>query len=130
MNDLSKGRPVLSIDFDGVIHSYASGWKGADIIPDEPVPGALDFLAEATKHFDVCIFSSRTHQKGGMIAMQDWLWRNVAGHFKSIPDWIFKIQWPENKPAAFLSIDDRGFQFNGTFPDPKSLLDFKPWNKK
>lgn len=30
------GKPILCLDFDGVIHSYASGWKGADVIPDPP----------------------------------------------------------------------------------------------
>jgi hypothetical protein len=30
-------KPILCLDFDGVIHSYSSGWKGADVIPDPPV---------------------------------------------------------------------------------------------
>ena len=35
---------TILLDFDGVIHSYTSGWKGAGVIPDPPVPGAIDFL--------------------------------------------------------------------------------------
>jgi len=40
-------KPILCLDFDGVIHSYSSGWKGADVIPDPPVPGAFDFIRRA-----------------------------------------------------------------------------------
>jgi hypothetical protein len=35
------------------------------------------------------------------------------------------IEFPSKKPAAFLSIDDRGWHFDGTFPDPEELLQFK-----
>lgn len=144
-NDLPKGKPILCMDFDGVIHSYTSGWKGADVIPDPIVDGAIEFLAEATKYFEVHIFSSRSHQNGGMDAMKDWLWIQVTGEdFLSNCNrwsttseldghdshWLFKIKWSTTKPAAFLSIDDRGFCFTGKFPDPKELLEFKPWHKK
>lgn len=37
---------VISFDFDGVIHSYTSGWKGADIIPDVPVKGIKNVLED------------------------------------------------------------------------------------
>ena len=36
--------PLLCLDFDGVIHSFKSGWKGATNIPDPPVEGAIDWL--------------------------------------------------------------------------------------
>ncbi len=42
-------KPILCLDFDGVIHSYTSGWKGADVIPDPPVEGAMQFIWDATE---------------------------------------------------------------------------------
>ena len=42
-------RPILCVDFDGVIHSYTSGWEGIDMIPDPPVEGAIKWLWRATR---------------------------------------------------------------------------------
>lgn len=42
---------------------------------------------------------------------------------------VDSLKFPTKKPAAFLQIDDRAITFTGTFPDPKELLKFKPWNK-
>ena len=66
-------KPILSVDFDGVIHSYTSGWQGARNIPDMPVTNALGFLVEATHYFKVNIYSSRSNQFGGRRAMKRWL---------------------------------------------------------
>ncbi len=117
-------KPILCLDFDGVLHSYTSGWKGADVIPDPPVPGAIEFIKEATVHFTVAIFSSRSNQPGGISAMKAWLYYHSAG--EPINEVII---WPTEKPAAFLTIDDRALTFNGTWPNVKELLNFKPWNK-
>ena len=32
-------KPTIILDFDGVIHSYTSGWQGADVIGDPPWRG-------------------------------------------------------------------------------------------
>lgn len=67
-------KQILCLDFDGVCHSYASGWKGADIIPDDPVPGLFEFLEQASPVFDIQVFSSRSNQPGGIIDMQSWFY--------------------------------------------------------
>lgn len=114
-------KPILCLDFDGVLHSYDSGWKGVGIIPDPPVPGALEFVQSAIEHFEVHIYSSRSSSEEGRKAMVDWL------HKYSFP--IHIICFPHHKPSAFLTIDDRAITFTGVFPDAQSLLKFKPWNK-
>ena len=66
-------KPILALDFDGVIHSYNSGWKGAAVIPDDPVPGVGAFLLNAVQHFRVAIFSSRSKHPLGRLAMKHYV---------------------------------------------------------
>lgn len=125
-------KPTLCLDFDGVIHSYTSGWKGADVIPDPPVEGALAFMLQALQHFDVVIFSSRSHQPGGEKAMHRWLRENAGATWHESPagPGIEDVRFAQTKPAAFVMIDDRAITFTGVWPDMQTLLAFKPWNKK
>lgn len=127
-------KPILCLDFDGVIHSYSSGWKGADVIPDPPVPGALAFLREAVKHFRVAIFSSRSGLPGGGPAMRTWLGHHILKEEAITdlgdPPWFAAIEWPTQKPPAFVTIDDRAITFTGKWPSMEELKAFKPWNKK
>ena len=124
-------KPILCLDFDGVLHSYESGWKGADVIPDPPVPGAMEFLRDATEYFDLWIFSSRSHQLGGIDAMRVWLKEHLIETFgvETACSLAAQIKMATDKPAAFLTIDDRTMQFTGVWPNPSDLLTFKPWNK-
>lgn len=151
------GKPILCLDFDGVLHSYSSGWKGAAVIPDPPVPGALEFLANATDSFTVAILSSRSHQWGGRRAMKRWLYKHLyelGKDYEAAPEWwknrvmvnsfadpwpedvswtakrlIRSIKWPIFKPPAMVTIDDRALTFTGEWPSAESLRAFKPWNK-
>lgn len=130
--NMSRNKPILCLDFDGVIHSYSSGWKGADMIPDPPVPGAIAFMLGALHQFDVCIFSSRSNQPGGIPAMQAWL-RNHAGatwYESPAGPGLEDVRFTTEKPAAFIGIDDRVLTFDGTWPAIDKLKEFKPWNKR
>ncbi|MBZ9706066.1 hypothetical protein LB543_04945 [Mesorhizobium sp. ESP7-2] len=127
-------KPILCLDFDGVIHSYTSGWKGAAVIPDEPVPGAMRFIWDASEHFTIAIFSSRSNQPGGLNAMVRWLRLNFRRHWAAdrtrADDIFYEILWPKEKPPAFITIDDRAITFNGTWPAIETITAFRPWNKR
>lgn len=127
-------KPILVLDFDGVLHSYTSGWKGATVIPDPPVDGAMDFLFQVVDHFRICIFSSRSNQRGGIRAMKKWLDKHLKEYWsgqRTIADDIYcAIEWPKEKPAAMITIDDRAITFDGRWPNIETLINFKPWNKK
>ena len=144
-------KPILLLDFDGVLNSYLSGWQGARNIPDPPVEGAMDFICGAQVFFRVYIYSARSGQFGGKRAMKKWLRKHLEDHvLKENPEFIeacpfnedFRmservaaeilgvIKFPTKKPNAFLTIDDRCVRFDGIFPDPGELVKFKPWHKK
>ena len=126
--------PTLAVDFDGVLHSYTSGWRGASVAKDPPVEDAMRFLSEATDAFVVCIYSSRSNQPGGIEAMQEYLKHHLLEYWYTMPDIgerVFrKLRFPVDKPPAVVTLDDRAICFNGTFPELKELLKFQPWNKR
>ena len=112
-------KPILCLDFDGVIHSYISGWQGITKIPDDPTPGALEFVNEMIKYFDVQIFSTRSRQEVGRKAMSKWMQKH------NFP--IEQLSFPKVKPAAHLIIDDRAMLFTGVWPTLEAIQNFKPW---
>jgi hypothetical protein len=132
---------TLCVDFDGVLHSYTSGWKGASVVSDPPVPGAIAWLVETAldPRFEVCVYSSRSKDPGGIDAMRAWLLGHLELHYDRISTMHAKqgaggvlaaISVPTQKPAASMTIDDRAFCFEGTFPSAEWMLGFKPWNKR
>jgi hypothetical protein len=130
-------KPILCVDFDGVVHSYTSGWKGASVIPDAPVPGALRWLWQATDFFDVQIYSSRSKEESGLRAMRRWMQIHATDelghdHPMSNEHPAYPISFTHEKPAAFLTIDDRAICFDGDWErlSPRKLLDFKPWYQR
>lgn len=150
-------KPILCLDFDGVLHAYTSGWQGAHVIPDKPVAGAMDFILRAQERFTIAIYSARSKSIRGRWAMQGWMQRHLAEHWwnavylknaasidktwtnhdcwDAAYDWaddiLADIKWPWFKPSAFLTIDDRALTFNGDWSsyDPAVMATFRPWNK-
>ena len=98
-------KKTLCLDFDGVIHSYKSGWKGASIIPDPPVIGAREAIAKLRENWKVVVYSSRSGQEGGKQAMSDWFVNND----------IQVDELCDHKPPAFIYVDDRGVTFTGNW---------------
>ena len=127
-----KALPGLCLDFDGVIHWYRKGWSGADVITDEPTPGAIEALREYVKHFTVHIYSGRSSTKEGrdamMIAITRWHKGYCDKHGIVEPSIVFLLRFPQTKPGAMVYMDDRGFRFEGKFPSPDELKAlFKTW---
>lgn len=115
-------KPTVVFDFDGVIHSYKSGWKGIDIIPDEPVEGIKEAIDQIRDHgYEIVIVSTRCADSNGMNAMKNWLEKYN----------IYSDRILVEKPPAVVYIDDRAICFDG---DTKSLLsqimNFVPWYMK
>lgn len=121
-------KPILLLDFDGVVHSYTSGWQGATNIPDRPTEGFWEWAEAASQHFDLQIYSSRSSQPGGIEAMAAWLVDNRPRNRAREVSFAF----PTTKPAAFLTIDDRCLRFTGSWRDLPihMLLEFRPWNRE
>lgn len=124
---MSDFTAIICVDFDGVIHSYSSGWRGVDVIADAPVRGAIEWLEEMLQAENVkpVIYSSRSKNPEGIEAMKNWFFDHGMDY-----ELLKKLEFPTQKPAAFLTIDDRAICFEGLFPTREDVLNFKPWNKK
>jgi hypothetical protein len=131
-------RPILCLDFDGVLHSYRSGWRGEANIPDPPVPGFANFIEQAVREFQLAVHSSRSRSSEGREAMRLWLERHLMAHYRQfLPSAseaarragavVELIDFPSAKPAAFISLDDRAVTFTGTWPAIAELRAFRPW---
>jgi hypothetical protein len=125
---LPHGKPILLVDFDGVIHSYESGWQGVDVIFDPPVPGVFAWLENALVNFEIHVYSSRSSSLEGRNAIIRYIVKH-GGTFLA-----GQLHYTAEKSRAFLTIDDRCVCFNGNWSAPElnseNLIKFKPWNKK
>lgn len=129
-------KPILCVDFDGVIHSYTSPWTAPHEIHDDAVPGAIAWLWKAVDEFHVHIYSSRSKSEEARHAMVEWMFKQAEKEWPGDEDkpsiLIASLTFSCEKPAAFLTIDDRALCFNGDWStiDIEQLRNFKPWNKR
>ena len=119
-------KPIISVDFDGVIHGYQSWSHGPRTISDPPVSHAIEWLTAMVKNGDyaIVIFSSRNKFLFARTAMKKWL--RKYGMEKDI---LKKIKFPRTKPNAKIQIDDRVIRFEGEFPSISIIDNFQPWNR-
>lgn len=109
---------VLALDFDGVIHRYSRGDQGS-VIYDTPTPGTREALQQYQRVFDVYIVSARAATQEGKDHIAAWM-----RHY-DLPQFPITNMKPPGE--LLVSIDDRAWLFQGTFPTISKLLRFKPW---
>lgn len=129
-------KPTISLDFDGVLNSYESGWIEPDFIPDAPVPGTFTFIHTLLEDFNPVIYSSRSNYTNGIRAMRVWckFWMKKElpkDKCARLSDWLDREEtFPKEKPPALLTIDDRAITFTGVWPTIEEIKAFRPWNKR
>jgi hypothetical protein len=100
-------RRTVCLDFDGVLHSYRSGWCGAEIIPDPPIHATREAVARLRQHYRVVVHSARCHTDAGRQAVKSWLQKHD----------IQVDEVCEHKPPALVYVDDRAIRFRGNWDD-------------
>jgi hypothetical protein len=132
---MSEKRMTVLVDFDGVLHSYVSGWKGATTIPDPPVEGAIEWLCDLLQpgagNCDVVILSTRARHWWGRMAIRAWLKKHAGMLYYDTPAsyGLERIKVTATKVPGVVLIDDRCIQFRGTFPGYDEVRAFRPWVK-
>ncbi len=100
---IERAIKTICLDFDGVIHSYRSGWQGEATIPDPPIHGVREAIEHLRKRYRVVVHSARSRTEDGRQAISRWL----AKHDIEVDEIC------AHKPPAFVYVDDRAIPFQG-----------------
>ena len=117
-------KQVVAFDFDGVIHSYRSGWQGVGVITDKPVPGIRDVLRGLrSEGYEIVIYTCRAREFEGYKAVVKWLTANKMIEFVS--------EITQTKPIAKCYVDDRSIRFDGTVQNLiAEIKNFSSWTER
>ena len=125
-------KPILCLDFDGVIHRYSKGWQDGEIY-DPLTDGFIAWAYVARNYFKLVVYSSRSKKLDGVRSMTAYLsgQLDAANQPYDDPVTVDDFEFAHEKPPAFLTIDDRGLTFTGSWEQfsPDKLRAFKPWNQ-
>lgn len=120
-----KHAQIISIDFDGVIHSYTSAFTTPTEIHDGPVDGAIDFIRDALlRGFGVHIHTARANNPEAECAIVAWLLKHGLEHYH-----VDALSISARKKGAVIYIDDRGWRFEGRFPTFDEIAALRQWNR-
>ncbi len=114
---LIRARRTICLDFDGVIHSYRSGWCGAEVIPDPPIHGTKESIARLRNRYRVVIHSARCATEAGYEAVKAWLLKHELE-----VDEVCRF-----KPPAAIYVDDRAVPFRGDWQ--QTIADINDFRK-
>lgn len=114
---------TIAFDFDGVIHSYRSGWQGAEVIPDMPVYGIADVIRNLSKDYRIIVYTTRALTLAGKEAVKRYL-SNML-----LESYIDDVT--AEKPPAVCYVDDRAITFDGNVHGlEERIRSFKSWTEK
>jgi hypothetical protein len=114
---IERRRPTICVDFDGVIHSYVSGWCGETAIPDPPIHRAKEAIARLRQQYRVVVHSTRCQSAAGRKAIREWLKK----HGIEIDEIC------RSKPPAMVYLDDRAVPFKGDWD--QAVVDINSFRK-
>jgi len=127
-------KPIICLDFDGVVHQYDDPWTKATEIANGPTEGFFDWLHQMLPKYKIVISSSRCNDPEAIPVIRHWLmhhfmiWEQDKNTRSLEP---MDIEISATKPPAFITIDDRALTFKGDWTQftREKIKDFKPWNK-
>jgi hypothetical protein len=105
---VEPGKPVLCLDFDGVLHDHDGlEWTGEADIFGPPIHGAKEAVDFLRTRYSVAVHSARCGTPEGRQSIVNWL--AMYG--------ITVDEVCEHKPAAFAYVDDLGVPFYGDWSE-------------
>ena len=124
-------KPTICVDFDGCIHSYERGWQGGEIY-GTVVPGFFEWVERVRDRFKIVIYSSRSKEEAGVVAMDLWLSEQYRLWLQSTSAAVMDtFEFAHEKPPAWLTIDDRCVRFDGDWAMPEltveAMAKYTPW---
>jgi len=124
-------KPIICVDFDGCVHSYERGWQGGEIY-GTVVPGFFEWVERVRDRFKIVIYSSRSKEEAGVVAMDLWLSEQYRLWLQSTSAAVMDtFEFAHEKPPAWLTVDDRCVRFDGDWAMPEltveAMADYKPW---
>lgn len=129
---MTRGVPILCVDFDGVLHRPVGSYRGPGQIDGVLVEGCLQFLVGASERFEIAVHSGRSQFVEGREAMEAWLSDRAVEQLgqDGADKLMSRVGFPEHKPLMSVGLDDRVIRFDGVYPSIEDLLAFRPWYVK
>lgn len=99
----------LSIDFDGVIHTFDKGFHDGTCYGD-PIEGSLDALKSLSEKYRIVIFTAKAKPDRPLVNGKtgtELVWEWLAKH--NVSQYVSEVT--SEKPRSFLYIDDNAYRF-------------------